>query len=111
MSAPYIIGPLLAVVAVIIWWLRGRVSDGQVSGLKERLSLAAERISFADQRKDEVEKQLQLLKSPEIPTSVSVVNIETAIREFLKSYNTISAAVGGAHGVSSAKAVGAEIKH
>src|SRR5205809_654557 len=70
MSAPYIMLPLLAVVAVVAWWFRGKMSEGTIAGLRERIALFDDRLKFAadkgasaNQAKDEVEKQFQAYKA------------------------------------------------
>jgi hypothetical protein len=73
MKAPYIIFPLLILVAAAVWWLRGTILQGQIDILKaenasqntifeSRWQLAAEKIELANQAKAEVERQLNSLK-------------------------------------------------
>lgn len=65
MSAPYIIFPLLVVVAGAVWWIRG----WQIKVFKDRLQLASERVAWANEVRDEAvraanfERQFKELKA------------------------------------------------
>jgi len=58
MSAPYIIFPLLAIVAIAVWWLRG----WQIKIFEARLQLADQRAAWAKEAKDEIERQFNAFK-------------------------------------------------
>jgi hypothetical protein len=69
-SAPVIIGPLLLIVASAVWWVRGRLFEAQVSGLKEqiaameqRLKLAADASTLSQRAKEELDKQFQAYRA------------------------------------------------
>lgn len=39
MNAPYIMLPLLAVVALAAWWFRGKTTEGTIAGLKGQVAV------------------------------------------------------------------------
>jgi hypothetical protein len=69
-GAPHIVVPLLLLVGGGAWWLKDKIDDGEVRGLKaknevldERLKLAADREQAVQEARDELEKQVEELKA------------------------------------------------
>jgi hypothetical protein len=46
-SAPFIMLPLIVVAGLTAWWFRGKMSDAEIAGLKEQISVKEERLKFA----------------------------------------------------------------
>jgi len=69
-GAPYIVVPLLILVGGAAWWLKDKIDDGEIRGLKakndaldQRLQLAADRAQIVQEARDELEKQVEALKA------------------------------------------------
>jgi hypothetical protein len=43
MDAPHIVGPLMVMVAVFVWWFRGLIARRRIAALEERLRLARDK--------------------------------------------------------------------
>jgi hypothetical protein len=50
MSAPYIIGPILIIMAAAAWWFRGKTLGGVIAGLRERMTVFEERLQLAAEK-------------------------------------------------------------
>jgi len=107
MSAPYIMLPLLAVVAMVAWWVRGKMSEETIAGQRERIALFDDRLKFAadkaasaNQAKEEVEKQFQAYKAEvagnagQTSLAARAAKIDAAIEELSAANNAVSSAVG-----------------
>ena len=107
MSAPYIMLPLLAVVALVAWWFRGKMSKATIDGQRERIALFDDRLKFAadkaasaNQAKDEVEKQFQAYKAEvarntgQTSLAARAAKVNAAIEELSAANNAVSSAIG-----------------
>lgn len=99
-SAPLVIGPLIAIAGFAVWWFRGRLSEAQVSGLKEqiaameqRLKLAADASTASERAKDELDKQFQAYRAEVAAkgNNASPAKVEAAFEQ-LKREDAIIAA-------------------
>jgi hypothetical protein len=76
MSAPYIIFPLLAIVAIAVWWFRGTMFQPMIAGLREQIKvfkaqktifdaqmqLAADKMALERWQQDSLARQINDLK-------------------------------------------------
>ena len=67
-AAPFLVLALIAVVASLIWWLKGSIDDGQIkqlnahiAGLKAQLDVRDERMRLAEEKREEVQKTAERL--------------------------------------------------
>ena len=67
-SAPFSMLVAIMVVGWIIWWFQGKLSEAQIAGLKEqvsvmeqRLKLASEQAGIANRAENELAKQIRTL--------------------------------------------------
>jgi len=107
--------PSIAIVAVATavaaWWLKGAILKGLISGLEERLKLAAEKVAWANEARDEVERQFQALKveisvQPENSViAARVATLEAALEKLSTANNAVSSAMGVAIGSSAATGI------
>jgi hypothetical protein len=97
-AAPHIVGPLLIAACGAGWWLKAAIAKGQIKARDERLSLAAERVAFANEKEVEVTKQFELLKkktaagAPKEELAAISAKVDTSLGEF-KTANTAAAHV------------------
>ena len=115
-GAPHIVGPLLAAVAIGVWWFRAAIGGAEVRGLKgtigelkerigvleERLRLASDREKDVKEKRDELEKQVQELRAQiaaEGAASEKVraitAKVEAALGEFTTANTALSTAITG----------------
>jgi len=98
--------PLFVIVVVGVWWLRGRLFEAQLGGLKEqiaaleqRLKLATDLTAASDKAKDEVETQLQTLevaiagKADVASLSALAAKLDNAVGQWATANNAVSNAV------------------
>ena len=98
-SAPWLVGPLIALAGFVGWWFRGRNSEAQIAGLNaqmaalnERLTLAKELAAASDKAKDELEKQLMTYRADVAATGdkVSPAKVESAFVKFRSVNNDLN---------------------
>jgi hypothetical protein len=63
MSAPYVIAPLVIIVACAVWWLRGKLLEGAIAEKEERIKFAQERIAGTQEAREILESQLRRLEA------------------------------------------------
>jgi hypothetical protein len=61
-SAPAIIGPLLMVVGVAVWWFSRKMFEAQIAGLKEQIAALKERLDLAADLTASAERDLEKLE-------------------------------------------------
>jgi hypothetical protein len=61
-SAPEIAIPLLILVGVVVWWIRGVVNGRGISGLKEQIGTLKEQAGVLNQRRLLANEQLTVVK-------------------------------------------------
>jgi hypothetical protein len=114
MSAPYIIFPLLAIVAVVVWWFRGTMFQPTIAGLREQIKvfgaqktifdaqmqLAAKELELERGRQDSLARQINDLKA-EVTAGVGidaltarVAGLETSFNELATANNAVRSAFG-----------------
>jgi len=121
-NAPYLMLPLLALVAVAAWWFRGKTSEGEIKGLRERiagfedlLKFAAEKAASANEARDEVQKQFQAYKAEvsaytgKADLAEIAAKMDAAIEKLSAANQAVSSAVGIAGGRSAAVGVGSAV--
>ena len=64
-SAPEIAIPLLILVGVVVWWIRGVVSGREISGQKEQTGSLKEQADVLNQRRLLAIEQLTVVKKNE----------------------------------------------
>ena len=114
MSAPYIIFPLLAIVAVVVWWFRGTMFQSTIAGLREqikvlgtqktifedRMQLASEKVNLERGNQESLARQISNLKG-EIDKAgnddlaARVAKVETALAELVAASNAVRSVVSG----------------
>jgi hypothetical protein len=112
MSAPYIIVPLLAIVAGAVWWFRGKIFEATVSGLREqinaceaRLQLAAEKLALELGHQDTLARQFNDLKEAVKTTAgngalaARIAKVEATIDELAAASNAVRSAIGTVTGI------------
>jgi hypothetical protein len=124
MSAPYIIFPLLAIVAAIVWWFRGTMFQSTIDGLREQikvleaqktifdaqLQLAANKSEFERWSQDGLARQFNDFKAEVMDgAGIGVIAariewLETALNELVAANNAVRSAIGIAIGASSVRA-------
>jgi len=95
-SAPWVILPLVVLGAVVAWWFRGKIDDGETRALRAQLDLAKARESDAKEKQAEFEKQLQYLRSktaagaPKEELAIISARVDTALGEFKAANNAVN---------------------
>jgi hypothetical protein len=115
LAAPYIIGPIVLVVAIITWWFRGHTLHGAIAGLREqiavsdeRIKLAAEKAALANEAKDDLERQLQELRAAITANSdrgqpnailAAIIRIDTALQKLSGANSEVISVLSGRGGL------------
>jgi hypothetical protein len=87
-NAPFIMLAGIMVVGVAAWWLNGKMSEGEIAGLKaqmsakdERLSLGVDKLAAAERDLEKLQKEFQNYKA-EVDTkgrNASPAKVDAAI--------------------------------
>jgi septal ring factor EnvC (AmiA/AmiB activator) len=106
-SAPYVMFPLLMIAGFAGWWLRGTKSDGiiaalnvRITGFEDQLKFAATKIASANKERDEINDQLQAIKTElaanagESALAARVAKIEAAIEKWSAANKAVETAIG-----------------
>lgn len=62
MDAWHLLFPLLLLVGLIAWWLRGQLSQAKIDGLKQRLQFARERFNELSERVQQLDREVTRLQ-------------------------------------------------
>ena len=94
LSAPYVILPLLIADAIAAWWLRSKISDGEIRGLRQELAardalvkVAEERASLQKDARFEVEAKLKEANE-RISDTPTISELIATIKSLNKTINT-----------------------
>ena len=78
-SAPEIAIPLLILVGVVVWWIRGVVSGREISGQKEQMGSLKEQADVLNQRRLLAIEQLTVVKKNEETLRAEVAALKKKI--------------------------------
>jgi hypothetical protein len=104
-SAPLILGPLILIVGLIVWWLRGTTSrretaswETEISAVEKRLKLAADALAQSDRDTEKLRKEFQAYKA-EVSvegSKASPAKVDAAILRVAKGNTAVRSEVLGA---------------
>jgi hypothetical protein len=78
-SAPEIAIPLLILVGVVVWWIRGVVNGREIGGLKEQIGSLKEQAGVLNQRRLLAIEQLTVVKKNEETLRAEVAALKKKI--------------------------------
>jgi len=104
-SAPLILGPLILIVGLIVWWLRGTTSrretaswETEISAVEKRLKLAADALAKSDRDTEKLRKEFQAYKAEVAAqgSNASPTKVDAAIARVAKGNTALRSEVLGA---------------
>jgi hypothetical protein len=118
MSAPYIIVPLLIIIAAVVWWFRGTMFQSTIAGLREqvaglkaqfetqdmvsenRMHQAAEKVELERGRQESLARQIndlkgEIAKAGNDNLAARVAMLEAGFGELVVASNAVRFALTG----------------
>jgi hypothetical protein len=104
-SAPLILGPVILIVGLIVWWLRGTTFrretaswETEISAVEKRLKLAADALAKSDRDTEKLKKEFQAYKAEVAAqgSNASPTKVDAAIARVAKGNTALRSEVLGA---------------
>jgi hypothetical protein len=104
-SAPLILGPLILIIGLVFWWVRGAMFKretaswkAEISAVEQKLKLAADALAKSDRDTEKLRKEFQAYKAEVAAqgSNVSPTKVDAAIARIAKGNTALRSEVLGA---------------